>query len=58
VNTEEFEHWWASNHEWDWYASLNNDKPVNHKIRLAIWQLCRAAWIRDEVDKNYPWKSP
>jgi hypothetical protein len=49
---DEFEKWWSRCHPWDWYAKEQSGRPISTKARLHIWQLCRAAWLREDLPQR------
>lgn len=58
ADMEEFDAWYARCHPFDWYAKENGE-PVPASVRLDVWALCRAAWLReDKPQRNTPVNSP
>lgn len=49
---EAFEHWFARNHPWDWFAKDRGGEPLGVGDRLRIWSLCHAAYFHDERLQN------
>jgi len=39
-----FDHWWARNHPWDWWASERHGDPIPTFDRLLVAQLVREAY--------------
>jgi len=44
VPNPDFDAWWGPNHPFDWFASINGGDPVNHAIRLHVWDLAKRAF--------------
>lgn len=39
-----FDKWWHPNHPLDWFSKINGGEPVNHTIRLHVWDLAKRAF--------------
>jgi len=49
---DDFQHWFARNHPWDWFAKENGGSPISALQRLHYWFLCRAAYMREDVPRE------
>jgi hypothetical protein len=46
--TDDFDHWFARNHPWDWWAKARGGEPLPHLDRLLVTELARLAYERKD----------
>jgi hypothetical protein len=46
-----FDYWYARAHPHDWYTK-ELGAPLPGSVRLHIWALCRAAWMREDLPQR------